>query len=110
MEQIDKVAPESAAMDTSLEAEIASQRKVESRPAAAAPVAPESAAMDTSLEAEIAHQRKVESRPAAAAPVNGSAAQRFCTNCGHPLEPSHKFCANCGTPVAVAAPADGEKV
>ncbi|RIK39618.1 MAG: hypothetical protein DCC57_20080, partial [Chloroflexi bacterium] len=28
---------------------------------------------------------------------------RYCTNCGHLLEPAHKFCANCGT--AAAAPA-----
>jgi NADH pyrophosphatase NudC (nudix superfamily) len=87
MEQLDKLAPESAALDAHLEAEIAKLRKTQPQRAPAVTPAP----------------------ARAAAPVNGHTRPRFCTNCGHPLEPAHKFCANCGTPVAAVAAADGEK-
>jgi len=88
MEQLDKLAPESATLDTVLEAEIAKQRKTTKTRPSPAPV--------------VSATRPV--------PVNGHMEARFCTNCGHKLEPTHKFCANCGTPVAVVATADGETV
>jgi hypothetical protein len=91
MEQLDKVAPESAMLDAELEAQILKLRKTRAQaaPAATMPVR-------------------------AAAPVNGPVTlrtpTRFCTSCGHPLEPAHKFCANCGTPAGQPAPADAAKV
>lgn len=94
LQQIEKVAPESARLDDDIEAAIAARRRVQ--PDQPAP-APRSAA---------------PARPApvlaTAAPVqNGaaSAAARFCTNCGAKLEAHHKFCANCGQPVAEIAAA-----
>ncbi len=76
LQQIDKLAPQSAQLDESLEAEIARLRKTRT-PAVAvngktAPVA------------QVA-------LPAGETPVH------FCTNCGQPLAAQHKFCANCGT-------------
>jgi hypothetical protein len=102
IQQIEKLAPESATLDERLEAEIARLRRTQERAAVQpAPLQPSPA------------QPEVTSTPAAATvpPVNGDAprAARFCTNCGHPLEPAHKFCAYCGAPVAnpALAPSDG---
>lgn len=79
LQQIDKLAPQSAQLDESLEVEIARLRKTRTAPVAvngkSAPVA----------------------APAVAVPA-GEAPARFCTNCGQALAPQHKFCANCGTP------------
>ena len=41
-------------------------------------------------------------------PTADGSAPRFCTNCGHTLEPQHKFCANCGTPVEAQVAAMSE--
>jgi hypothetical protein len=89
IQQIEKLAPESATLDERLEAEIAQLRRTQDRASQPAPVA--SAANSAVL-------------------VNGDAlpAARFCTNCGQPLEPAHKFCAYCGAPVANPVLASGE--
>jgi len=93
IQQIEKLAPESATLDERLEAEIARLRRTQERQRAQPAAAP--------------------SPSAQAAPANGSApAARFCTNCGARLEPAYKFCANCGAPVAqpVLAAGDGSPV
>lgn len=83
LQQIDKLAPQSAHLDDALEVEIARLRKTRTVPAAvngkSAPIA-----------AQVA-------TPVVAVPA-GEIAARFCTNCGQALAPQHKFCANCGTP------------
>ncbi|BAM02042.1 MULTISPECIES: zinc-ribbon domain-containing protein [Caldilinea] len=83
-------------------------------------IAPESAQLDASLEQEILQRRRVPGE--APLPVDGNQTDmtflsststaekqanlhRYCTQCGHPLEPSHKFCAMCGTPVESKAAA-----
>ncbi|MCC6170188.1 MAG: zinc ribbon domain-containing protein [Caldilineaceae bacterium] len=85
-------------------------------------LAPQSSTLDERLEAQIAAMRKVQPQAAialsegdrplvvpvpAARPGNG-AASRYCTNCGHLLEPAHKFCANCGAPAAAPALVSGD--
>lgn len=83
LQQIDKLAPQSAQLDESLEKEIARLRKTRTAPVAvngkSAPVAAQMVA------------------PVIPVPA-GEVAARFCTNCGQPLASGHKFCANCGTP------------
>jgi len=76
IQQLEKIAPESSALDTQIEAEIAQRRK------ALSPAATQRSATNGSS-------------------TNGSTnATRFCTECGAQLEANHKFCANCGAPVA----------
>jgi len=77
LQQIDKLAPQSAQLDEALEAEIVRLRKTHVAPAANGRVA--TVAVATAM---------------AEKPVD-----RFCTNCGQPLAPEHKFCAHCGTAV-----------
>ncbi len=95
LQQIEKIAPESARLDDDIEAAIAAQRQVE--PERPAPAAPRTKAV-------------VAPRPAAAtaspAPAKNGAATApasFCTNCGGRVEAHHKFCASCGQPVAEVA-------
>ena len=73
IQQVEKVAPVSSAVDDQLEAVIARMRKVQTGVPAPAPTGANG------------HGHK--------------AAARFCTNCGQPLEAGHKFCAHCGTPI-----------
>lgn len=77
IQQLEKIAPESATLDAMLEAEIAQRRQTVDKtriPAVATPVVVANGA--------------------------GSVAQaRFCTQCGKRVETTHKFCANCGTPI-----------
>lgn len=81
LQQIDKLAPQSAHLDEALEAEIARQRKTR-----------------TTLPAT--RNGKAAAIPEEAVPVYaGEIPARFCTNCGQPLAPTHKFCAQCGTAV-----------
>lgn len=94
LQQIEKVAPEAASLDASLEHEILRQRKVATDAKSA------KLTTDEHVEAEIARRRAVA--PGAASTVtpvtvNGNA--RFCTNCGSQLAPQHKFCASCGVAV-----------
>lgn len=88
LQQIDKLAPQSAELDESQEAKIARLRKT-SPPAQALNGSGSSRPLPTTA-----------SRAAAPEPVAQSPAQspaRFCTGCGQALAPQHKFCANCGT-------------
>lgn len=85
LQQIDKLAPQSAHLDETLEVEIARLRKTRTAPAAVnGKSAPVTAKVATPAAA-----------PAVAVPA-GEAPVRFCTNCGQALAPQHKFCANCG--------------
>ncbi|MFZ1754897.1 MAG: zinc ribbon domain-containing protein [Caldilineaceae bacterium] len=77
LQQIDKLAPQSAHLDEMLEVEIARLRKT--RPAS------------------VAVNGKTAPVPVAVAVPIAPGAARFCTNCGQPLTLEHKFCANCGT-------------
>jgi NADH pyrophosphatase NudC (nudix superfamily) len=87
IQQIEKVAPASASLDEQLESIIARFRQTSTAQARALPI--ESApAPDATV-------------PVTASPATDTVqASRFCTQCGHPVQPNHKFCANCGTPVA----------
>jgi len=123
LQQIEQVAPESADLDTTMEAAIAQRRKVRlPEPVLASPA---SANLDAVMEAEIAARRKAKpalvaetvaagtvatasaappkTAPAPVAAGGANAKPLFCTNCGNVLDPQHKFCANCGTPVATPA-------
>lgn len=84
MQQIEKLSPEMAGMDASIEAEINRYRRTTNGHAKPAPttepVVSTAVAMDLSA---------------------GKAL--YCTTCGEKLSPNHKFCANCGTPVAPVA-------
>lgn len=86
LQQIDKLAPQSAHLDEALEVEIARQRKTRTAPVA---VNGKSAPVAAQMVAPVV-------APVVAVPA-GEVAARFCTNCGQALAPGHKFCANCGT-------------
>lgn len=83
IQQIEKLAPETASMDEQLEMLIERKRKVK-----------QTAPVNGHLPAPVA-------RPAV--PPTGAPA-RFCTECGQAAAPEHKFCANCGSPIAVPVP------
>ena len=85
LQQIEKVAPESATLEDQLEGIIAQFRKTTVAATAAAPTA------KATVNAPVAAEK--------------SPVVRFCTQCGKPTEPSHKFCAQCGTPIAQVDPA-----
>jgi hypothetical protein len=107
LQQIEQMAPLSAQMDATLEAEIARRRRVaEPAPAGARqPVAPAVAVAAGPAPARVqtAAANTTASPAASTVPINGngSAKPRFCTNCGNRLETHHKFCANCGAPAGV---------
>jgi len=93
IQQIEKLAPESAVMDERLEAEIARLRKTQDRvPAATAVQSPVTAAAGAAPSPRSEPAGPLKSGP------------RFCTTCGHPVQPSFKFCAHCGAPVQAAVP------
>ena len=98
IQQIEKLAPESAQLDGRIEAEIAGLRKTaDTTPAPAAPAA---------QPAPIAQPAASQPQLTAAAPASAdaaSAAVSYCTNCGKPVQTGYKFCANCGTPVPETA-------
>jgi hypothetical protein len=85
LQQIEKIAPASASLDEELESIIAQFRQT----AIAAPTTKSPAAPSTSTSGETSGE------------VSGEAT-RFCTQCGKPVDASHKFCAYCGTPIAQA--------
>lgn len=93
IQQIEKLAPESAVMDERLEAEIARLRKTQDR----APVV-------TVSQPLVATVAGVESAPRTEPAGPATSGPRFCTACGNPVQPSHKFCARCGAPVQAAVP------
>ncbi len=79
IQQLEKITPESTALDEKLEEAIAQRRQAQG----AIPLPP-----------------VVATKPETAATHSGTV--RFCTECGKPLEPTYKFCASCGAPVPVA--------
>ncbi len=96
LQQIEQVAPLSAQMDATLEAEIARRRRVAEPAAIAGQAVRQPAAV--AVAAGSARVAAPAGAPAGG-PVNGNGARpRFCTTCGNPVEANHKFCANCGTP------------
>jgi hypothetical protein len=84
MQQIEKVAPESASLDKQLESIIAQFRQTSPPPTLSSAPAPNA--------------------PASVPPTDhtSSGPARFCTECGKPIEAGHKFCAFCGTAVTQA--------
>lgn len=86
MQQIEKLSPEIAGLDASIEAEINRYRRTVN-----------------------GHNKTAQTAPkTAAAPVPDTvshlgAATRYCTTCGEAVSSNHKFCANCGEPVASVA-------
>lgn len=96
LQQIEKVAPEAARLDASLEEAILRQRKVASVTEIAAPMS--IATPQSSTPAMTANtQHVVATAVQPAVQPNGNV--RFCTNCGNQLAPHHKFCSNCGVAV-----------
>lgn len=91
LQQIEKVAPEAARLDASLEEAILRQRKVAPAAESAAPM---SIATSQSSTAAMAANTQH-----AAATVQPNGNVRFCTNCGNQIAPHHKFCSNCGAAV-----------
>jgi hypothetical protein len=90
MQQIEKIAPESAGLDAALEVEIARLRQ--------------------QPDAEPVQLKHDEPAPVAALPVLPSPAsqtisaqkpKRFCTECGAPIASTYKFCAECGAGVSM---------
>ena len=82
LQQIEKIAPESASLDEQLEGIIAQFRQTTVAPA----IPP------------------VLQQPTPVASAGSTPATSFCTQCGKPVDASHKFCAHCGTPIAAADP------
>ena len=90
LQQIEKVAPESARLDDDIEAAIAAQRQVQ----------PEHVAAPVKRPAVAAPSPPVVSTTPQSAQNGAAATASFCTNCGGKVEAHHKFCASCGQPVA----------
>ena len=86
--QIEKVAPESAQLEASLEREILQRRKVRDGIGAAADGSAEGTAHPSRTSTSVEDKQQ---RP-----------HLYCTQCGHPLDPHHRFCAMCGAPVESA--------
>lgn len=110
LQQIDKLAPQSAQLDDVLEAEIARLRKTHSQAPAvngrAEPVidratVPAASPVTASPVTASPVTASPAAEPVAAMPTpagqSASTSGRFCTNCGQALAPNHKFCAQCGT-------------
>jgi NADH:ubiquinone oxidoreductase subunit D len=81
IQQIEKLAPETASLDEQLEMFIERKRKVK-----------EAAALNGNGRAPVA----VPAIPAGSV----TSPARFCTECGQPAEAAHRFCASCGSPIA----------
>lgn len=89
MQQIEKIAPTTMALDDQLEREIARLRKTQdARPARVA---------------ESPATTPVKAAPVGARPAQETAKARFCINCGQPVDPTHNFCGHCGAPIAAVA-------
>lgn len=108
MQQIEKLAPESAMMDERLEAEIARLRKTKDGAAATAAAASTPAATAAAAAAQapvpVAPVASVAPSPITEPAAPAESGPRFCTTCGHPIQPSFKFCAHCGAPVQAVVP------
>jgi NADH pyrophosphatase NudC (nudix superfamily) len=99
LQQIEQVAPLSASLDTSLEAEVMQRRRVQEQPTPSIQPIPATSAVGAP--AKVAHPATALAVAAGGnGATNATEPVRFCTNCGSKLEGHHKFCANCGSPVA----------
>ncbi|MCS6826845.1 MAG: zinc ribbon domain-containing protein [Caldilinea sp.] len=87
--QIEKVAPESAQLDASLEQEILQRRKVRDKIGSA---------VDRNAKG-LAHTSKTSN----SVEDEQQRPRLYCTQCGHPLDPHYRFCAMCGAPVESVA-------
>jgi hypothetical protein len=87
MQQIEKISPEIAGMDASIEAEINRYRRTVNGHATPTPATPTPTVTPPALDTVGTSGEKA----------------RYCTTCGEVLSPSHKFCANCGESVAPVA-------
>jgi hypothetical protein len=97
LQQIEQMAPMSAQLDTTLEAEIASRRRV-AEPAMTGTRQPAAPALVVAGAPPAA--RVATAAVTGTAPINGNGVKpRFCTNCGNAVDANHKFCANCGAPI-----------
>lgn len=94
LQQIEKVAPEAARFDASLEETILRHRKVAPSTATAASIAVAAPQQHTGVVSKQANAQQL-----AATAMRPNADVRYCTNCGNQLAPHHKFCSNCGAPV-----------
>lgn len=83
IQQLEKITPESAALDEQLEIEIAQRRQA--HPAAKPQKVTPSVAVHTSI-------------------TTATAVTRFCTECGAKIDANFKFCASCGAPVKAVEP------
>lgn len=92
IQQVEKITPESTALDEQLEAAIASRRQAQPAKAVTTVATQPSPADGATV---------VAAQPTMAQ----GASTRFCTECGARLDPAYKFCANCGAPVAPVAAA-----
>lgn len=86
IQQLEKITPESAALDEHLEAAIAERRQAQ-KPVKA--------------------QKMTLSAPPSAPVVTSTAVTRFCTECGARLDVNFKFCASCGAPVKLGEAVKG---
>lgn len=102
LQQVEKVTPESTALDEQLEAEIAKMRRVQasSRVEEMAATTPVVSVQPMPVNGN--QSGKIEPIP------NPAGMNRFCTECGAKVDPSFKFCANCGAPVAKLSTATTE--
>ena len=90
MQQIEKIAPTTTALDDQLEREIARLRKTQD----ARLVRPlESASLTPPAQPSIVAVR----------PGQEMTKARFCINCGQPVDSAQNFCGHCGTPIAAVA-------
>lgn len=81
IQQLEKITPESAALDEQLEAEIAQWRQAQK---------------------PVTLPKAVRTVPLATSVAAATDATRFCTQCGVRLDANFKFCGNCGAPVTMA--------
>jgi len=96
-------APEPA--EDEIERAIAARRKVAAPRMSAAPsptngARPTAIDLDAQIEIAVAARRQASAEqpaPASAAPAN-----RFCPQCGSPVQPDDRFCAGCGAKLVVA--------
>ncbi|MEZ4736099.1 MAG: zinc ribbon domain-containing protein [Caldilineaceae bacterium] len=94
IQQLEKLTPESVALDEQLEAEIAHRRQTK------APAKVQEKGRDAAKTTPVG-------TPLPSSVMATPSAKRFCTECGARVDVNFKFCANCGAPVTVAEAVQG---
>lgn len=92
LQQLERLTPESATLDSALEVEIAKLRRVQPGNRAEAE--------EPGIQSVPAQSTTSQSTTVKVADVSVAATVRYCTECGTKVDPSFKFCANCGAPIA----------